>query len=170
MAVLEIITAPDPRLKGKAKPVTRVTPALAALMDDMLETMYAENGIGLAAPQVGRPERIIVIDIAEKDEPRNPLTMANPEIIWASDDEAVVNEGCLSLPDQFAEVTRPAKVKIAYLDKNNERREIEADGMLACCVQHEIDHLDGKLFVDHISRLKRDMILRKLQKTKRLAG
>jgi peptide deformylase len=170
MAVLEIITAPDPRLKVKAKPVSQVTPALARLMDDMLETMYAENGIGLAAPQVGRPERIIVVDIAEKDEERNPLAMANPEIVWASEEEAIVNEGCLSLPDQFAEVTRPAKVKIAYLDRNNERREIEADGMLACCVQHEIDHLDGKLFVDHISRLKRDMILRKLQKSKRLTG
>lgn len=170
MALLEIITAPDARLKVKAKPVAKVTPALATLMDDMLETMYAENGIGLAAPQVGRSERIIVIDIAEKDEERKPLAMANPEIVWASDEEAVVNEGCLSLPDQFAEVTRPAKVKITYLDRNNETREIEADGMLACCVQHEIDHLDGKLFVDHISRLKRDMILRKLQKTKRLTG
>jgi peptide deformylase len=170
MAVLEVITAPDPRLKIKAKPIAAVTPAIAKLMDDMLETMYAENGIGLAAPQIGRGERVIVIDIADKDEPRAPLAMANPEITWASEEEAVVNEGCLSLPEHFAEVTRPARVKIAYLDRNNERREIEADGMLACCVQHEIDHLDGKLFVDHISRLKRDMILRKLQKQKRLTG
>jgi peptide deformylase len=170
MAVLEVITAPDPRLKIKAKPIAKVTPAIARLMDDMLETMYAQNGIGLAAPQVGRAERVIVVDVGEKEGERTPIAMANPEIVWASEDEAIVSEGCLSLPDQFADVTRPAKVKIAYLDKDNVAREIEADGMLACCVQHEIDHLDGKLFVDHISRLKRDMILRKLQKQKRLAG
>jgi peptide deformylase len=133
-------------------------------MDDMLETMYAAPGIGLAAPQVGEPLQVIVLDVARDGEPRQPLRMANPEIIWASDERIPAEEGCLSLPDQFAEVTRPAEVKVRYIDHENEIREIDAKGLLAVCVQHEMDHLKGVLFVDHISTLRRSMILRKLTK------
>lgn len=164
MAVLPILVAPHPVLKAKCKPVDKVTPALAKLMDDMLDTMYDAPGIGLAAPQIGVPKRILVMDVARQDEDPQPLKMANPEIIWASDDLGVYEEGCLSFPEQYAEVQRPAKVKVRYLDENNEQREIDADGLLATCVQHEIDHLEGVVFVDHISTLKRGMIMRKLKK------
>jgi peptide deformylase len=164
MAVLPILVAPHPVLKAKCKPVDQVTPALAKLMDDMLDTMYDAPGIGLAAPQIGVPKRILVMDVARQDEAPQPLKMANPEIIWASDELGVYEEGCLSFPEQYAEVQRPAKVKVRYLDENNEQQEIEADGLLATCVQHEIDHLEGVVFVDHISTLKRGMIMRKLKK------
>ena len=168
MAVLPIITAPDPRLKVKCDPVESVDESIAQLMDDMLETMYLAPGIGLAAPQVGVTKRVLVVDVSPKDEPRDPLCMANPEIVWQSEELATYEEGCLSLPEQFAEVERPAHVRIRYLDKSNAVQEIEADGILATCVQHEMDHLDGIIFVDHISALKRRMILRKLTKTKKL--
>ena len=164
MAVREILIAPDPRLKVKARRVDKVDARIRTLMDDMLETMYAAPGIGLAAPQVGEPLQVIVLDVARDGEPRQPLRMANPEIIWASDERIPAEEGCLSLPDQFAEVTRPAEVKVRYIDHENEIREIDAKGLLAVCVQHEMDHLKGVLFVDHISTLRRSMILRKLTK------
>lgn len=167
MARLPILVAPDPRLKAKAKPVEKVDDEIRKLMDDMLETMHAANGIGLAAPQVGVAKRVLVMDIAGKDEAPNPIRMANPEIVWASEDEELREEGCLSLPEQYAEVIRPTSVKVRYLDHQNEIREIEADGLLAVCVQHEMDHLDGTLFVDHLSNLKRNMILRKLQKARK---
>ncbi|HEU0071120.1 MAG TPA: peptide deformylase [Alphaproteobacteria bacterium] len=167
MAVLPIITAPDPRLKVTAKPVEKVDAAVRRLMDDMLETMYVAPGIGLAAPQIGVAKRVIVIDVAGKDEPPQPFRMANPEILWKSDDVSTYEEGCLSVPDHYADVERAAKVKVRYLDEQNEIREIEADGLLAVCLQHEIDHLQGTLFVDHISSLKRGMILRKLGKAKK---
>ncbi|MBM3597048.1 MAG: peptide deformylase [Alphaproteobacteria bacterium] len=167
MAKLPIIVAPDPRLKLKCRRVERVDAETRRLMDDMLETMYAAPGIGLAAPQVGHPVRIIVVDIARKDEPPQPLRMANPEIVWASDHDATYEEGCLSLPEHYADVVRPAEVRIRYLDHENEIREIEAKGLLATCIQHEMDHLDGVLFVDHISALKRNIILRKLLKAKK---
>jgi peptide deformylase len=167
MALLPIITAPDPRLKKVAEPVAKVDAAVRRLMDDMLETMYAAPGIGLAAPQVGALQRVIVLDIAREDEEPQPLKMANPEIVWASDDDAVYNEGCLSLPEHYADVVRPAAVKVRYLDYQNEIREIEAEGLLATCLQHEMDHLDGILFVDHLTALKRNMILRKLLKVKK---
>ncbi|HTZ35573.1 MAG TPA: peptide deformylase [Stellaceae bacterium] len=167
MAVREIITAPDPRLKGIAKPVAKVDAAVRRLMDDMLETMYHAVGIGLAAPQVGALLRVIVVDCARDGEKPAPLRIANPEILWRSDETTVANEGCLSLPEHYADVTRPAAIRLRYLDHENEIREIEAKGLLATCIQHEIDHLDGVLFVDHISSLKRGMILRKLQKAKR---
>ncbi|WP_448202679.1 peptide deformylase [Azospirillum sp. sgz302134] len=167
MAVLDILVAPHPVLKQKAKPVDKVDARIAKLMDDMVETMYAAKGIGLAAPQIGVLERVIVVDVHEKDEPPNPIRLANPEIIWASDEKAVCEEGCLSVPDQFAEVTRPVAVRIRYLDEKNELREMDADGMLATCIQHEIDHLNGVLFVDYLSMLKRNMILRKVQKMQR---
>ena len=167
MAKLEIIIAPDPRLKLKCAPVARVDAAVRKLMDDMLETMYAAPGIGLAAPQVSVARRIIVVDVARQGEPPQPYRMANPEIVWVSDDDAVYNEGCLSLPEHYADVTRPRAVRVRYLDHENEVRELAAEGLLATCVQHEMDHLDGILFVDHISTLKRNMILRKLLKAKK---
>ncbi|MDQ2104308.1 peptide deformylase [Azospirillum isscasi] len=167
MAVLDILVAPHPVLKQKAKPVEKVDARVAKLMDDMVETMYAAKGIGLAAPQIGILERVIVVDVHEKDEEPNPIRLANPEIVWKSDDTAVCEEGCLSVPDQFAEVTRPAAIRVRYLDEKNEPRELEADGMLATCIQHEIDHLNGVLFVDYLSMLKRNMILRKVQKMQR---
>lgn len=167
MAKLEIIVAPDPRLKLKARPVGTVTPDIRRIMDDMLETMYAAPGIGLAAPQIGRPLRLIVVDAAKKDEGRKPYRMADPEILWASEDVIPYEEGCLSLPEQFAEVVRPKAVRVRYRDEDNAVKELEAEGLLAVCVQHEIDHLIGTLFVDHISALRRSMILRKLQKVKK---
>lgn len=173
MAVLPIITAPDPRLKVTCEPVAAVDASIAKLMDDMLETMYLAPGIGLAAPQVGVTKRVLVVDVSPKDGPRDPIRMANPEVVWRSDERAVYEEGCLSLPDQYAEVERPEKVRFRYLDENGVLQEREAEGLLATCIQHEIDHLDGIIFVDHLSALKRRMILRKLAKLKKhqaLAG
>jgi peptide deformylase len=168
MALLPILTAPDPRLKLRAKPVPAVDDRIRRLMDDMLETMYAAPGIGLAAPQVGVASRIIVVDNARDGEPPNPLKLANPEILWRSPELATYSEGCLSLPEHYADVTRPARIRLRYIDYQNELREVEMEGLLATCVQHEIDHLEGVLFVDHISPLKRNIILRKLAKAKRL--
>ena len=167
MAKLPILTAPDPRLKKKANPVAGVDESVQRLMDDMLETMYAAPGIGLAAPQVGVLERVLVVDIAGKDEEPQPLRMADPEIVWQSEEQATYNEGCLSLPDQYADVSRPAEAKVRYVDEHNRPQELHATGLLATCVQHEIDHLDGVLFVDRISSLKRNIILRKLAKWKK---
>ena len=167
MALLPIITAPDPRLKVKAKPVAQVDAQVRRLMDDMVETMYHAIGIGLAAPQVGAAQRVLVVDVAREGEKPNPMRIANPEILWRSDEMTSASEGCLSLPEHYADVERPAAIRLRYLDHENEIREIEAKGLLATCLQHEIDHLDGVLFVDHISALKRGMILRKLAKTKR---
>jgi len=167
MAVREIITAPDPRLKIRAKAVASVDAEVRRLMDDMLETMYHAIGVGLAAPQVGAGQRVIVVDVAREGEKPQPLRIANPEILWRSEETTLANEGCLSLPEHYADVERPAAIRLRYLDHENEIREIEAKGLLATCLQHEIDHLDGVLFVDHISTLKRGMILRKLAKAKR---
>ena len=170
MAVLDIIVAPDPRLKLTAKPVKKVDASVRKLMDDLLETMHSARGIGLAAPQVGDKRRVIVVDVANEDEPPNPIRMANPELLWTSDEERIHEEGCLSLPEQYAEVVRPDRIRVRYLDYQNEIRELETDGVLATCIQHEMDHLDGVLFVDHVSVLKRRMILRKLQKAKKQAA
>jgi len=167
MAKLDIIIAPDPRLKLKCRPVAKVDAKVARLMDDMLETMYAAPGIGLAAPQVGAPLRVIVLDVAREDEKPAPLRMANPELIWVSDEDNTYNEGCLSLPEHYADVVRPKAIRVRYIDHQNEIRELEADGLLATCIQHEMDHLDGILFVDHITALKRNIILRKLLKAKK---
>jgi peptide deformylase len=168
MALLPIITAPDPRLKVKAKPVAAVDDDVRRLMDDMLETMYLAPGIGLAAPQVGVARRVIVVDVAREGEPRQPMKIANPEILWRSEELVTFSEGCLSLPEHYADVERPRAIKLRYLDYQNEVREIEIEGLLATCIQHEMDHLEGILFVDHISPLKRNIILRKLAKAKRL--
>ena len=167
MAIRPIIIAPDPVLKAKAKPVENIDGGIVRLMDDMLETMYKAPGIGLAAPQIGILQRVIVVDVADKDEKPQPFAMANPEILWKSDETSVHNEGCLSLPDHYADVTRPKQVRLRYIDRDGEVRELDADNLLATCVQHEIDHLNGVLFIDHISLLKRNMIMRKLQKAKK---
>jgi peptide deformylase len=168
MALLDIIVAPDPRLKRKCQPVGTVDAGVAKLMSDMLETMYAAPGIGLAAPQVGVAKRIIVVDVAKQTETRRPIRMANPAIVWASPEKKLHEEGCLSLPEEYQDVERPDRVKVKYVDEHGAEREIEADGLLSVVIQHEMDHLDGVLFVDHISRLKRDIILRRLTKQKKL--
>lgn len=169
MAKLDIITAPDPRLKVKCKPVAHVDARVRRLMDDMLESMYAAPGIGLAAPQVGVPWRVLVIDIAGEGAEPQPLRMANPELLWVSDEDVVCNEGCLSVPEHYADVARPKAIRVRYLDHEDEIRELEAEGLLATCIQHEMDHLDGILFIDRISALKRNIILRKLLKARKAA-
>ncbi len=167
MSKLDILVAPDPRLKITAAPVAVVDDKIRRLMDDMLETMYAAPGIGLAAPQVGKAVRVIVVDIAEKDEKPQPYRMVNPEIVDASEELRITNEGCLSVPDFYADVERADTITVRYLDENGEQKTLKADGMLATCVAHEIEHLDGVLFIDHLSLVKRNIILRKLQKAKR---
>ena len=167
MALLSIIVAPDPRLKSKASPVDHVDASIARLMEDMLETMYAAPGVGLAAPQVGVLKRVIVVDAAADGTEPCPLRMANPEIIESSGALAPYEEGCLSLPEYYELVERPSWVTVRYLDHNNQQHTLRADGLLAVVIQHEIDHLDGKLFVDHVSSLKRNIILRKLTKSKK---
>lgn len=167
MTMREIIIAPDSRLKVKSKPVEVVDDDLRALMDDMLETMYEAPGIGLAAIQVGIAQQVIVIDLAKEDEAHDPHFFINPEIIWASEELHHYEEGCLSLPEYYEEVERPAEVKVKFIDYDGVARELHCKEMLAVCVQHEMDHLEGILFVDHLTRLKRQMILRKLSKAKK---
>ena len=167
MAIRTIVTVPDPVLKQVSTPVEKVDDAVRALMDDMLETMYDAPGIGLAAPQIGELRRVIVLDIDREDLKTGPLLMANPEVIEASDEDATYEEGCLSVPEHYSDVARPAKVTVRYLDRDGETQELTCEGLLATCVQHEIDHLDGILFIDHISSLKRNMILRKLLKARK---
>jgi peptide deformylase len=167
MALRTILTAPDPRLKKKAVAVASVDAEVRQLMDDMLETMYAAPGIGLAAPQIGALKRVVVLDIEREDVKTGPLCMANPEIIEASDEDATYEEGCLSVPEHYSDVARPARVTVRYLDRDGETKELACEGLLSTCVQHEIDHLDGILFIDHISSLKRNMILRKLLKARK---
>lgn len=169
MALLEILQPPNPILKTRAAPIAQVDDEVRRLAADMLETMYRAPGIGLAAPQVGVSRRLVVIDLAEGEE-RRPMTLVNPEILWRSTELATAEEGCLSLPDQYADVTRPAAVKVRFMDQRGEPQEIAADGLLARCLQHEIDHLDGILFVDRLSPLRRNMILRKLAKVRRGRG
>ncbi|MGE3931146.1 MAG: peptide deformylase [Hyphomonadaceae bacterium] len=169
MAIRPILTAPDPRLKQKSAPVEGgVTDAHRRLMDDMLETMYDAPGIGLAAIQVGEPLRIIVMDLAREGEPKQPRYFVNPEILWQSDDLVPYEEGCLSVPEIYDEVDRPARVRIRYLDYKGKEIEEECDGLYAVCIQHEMDHLEGVLFIDHLSRLKRETVLRRLKKAKAL--
>ncbi|MAW78760.1 MAG: peptide deformylase [Parvularcula sp.] len=170
MAIKEILTAPDPRLREVSKPVAEVDDALRALMDDMLETMYDAPGIGLAAIQIGVPKRVIVMDLAGKDEEPEPRYFVNPEILDPSEEMSVYEEGCLSVPEFFDEVERPAKCRVKYLDYDGKEQILEAEGLLATCIQHEMDHLEGVLFIDHLSRLKRDRVLKKLKKEQRLAA
>jgi peptide deformylase len=175
MAVMPIYIAPAAVLKKVAEPVEAVNDELRKLMDDMLETMYNAPGIGLAAPQIGVSKRVLVLDVEQPRGPDDedlppgqrrgkPICFVNPKIIWSSDEPNVYDEGCLSLPGQYAEIERPKKVCVKYVDYHGKEAELEADNLLATCLQHEIDHLDGILFVDHLSTLKRDMILRKLKK------
>ena len=167
MALRQILTEPNKILREKSLTVKIVDEDLQKLIDDMLETMYAAPGIGLAAIQVGVPKRIIVLDIAPKDKPKNPMHFINPEIITKSENSSTYEEGCLSVPGQFAEINRPDKCHIKYLDYYGQLKEIKADGMLATCIQHEIDHLEGILFIDYLSKLKKTMIVKKLSKQKK---
>ena len=167
MAILPIITAPDRRLKVKSTPVDAVDDDVRTLLCDMLETMYKAPGIGLSAIQVGVPKCLITVDVSQDDEDKEPLYLVNPEIIQYSDEIENFNEGCLSLPDQFAILPRPEAIVVDYLDFDGERKQIRANGLLSRCIQHEMDHLKGKLFVDHLSAVKRSIILRKLEKARR---
>jgi peptide deformylase len=164
MAPRPILTLPDPRLRLVSKPVGKVDAELRKLVDDMFETMYAAPGIGLAAVQVGVPKRVVTMDLAKKDEPKNPKVYINPELVWASEERSTYEEGCLSIPEYYEEVERPSQVKVRYIDLEGNEQEIEANGLLATCLQHEIDHLNGVLFIDHISKLKRSRVIKKFAK------
>jgi peptide deformylase len=164
MALRDILTVPDPKLKLVSKDVDRVDDALRVLMDDMLETMYAAPGIGLAAIQIGEPVRVIVMDLAREDEPPAPRYFVNPKILWASEETAPYEEGCLSVPDIYDQVERPLRVKLSYLNYQGQAVEEDAEGLYAVCIQHEMDHLNGVLFIDHLSRLKRDRAVAKVKK------
>jgi peptide deformylase len=170
MALRPIIILPDPKLRLVSERVERVDGALKKLMDDMIETMHDAPGVGLAAIQVAEPIRLLVVDVARKEEPPNPQVFINPEVVWSSDERSTYEEGCLSIPEYYAEVERPASVRARYLDREGETREILAEGLLATVLQHEIDHLDGVLFIDHISKLKRDRVIKKFQKAAKRAG
>lgn len=173
MTLRTIITLPDKRLRLKAAPVAKIDHEVRALMDDLLETMYAAPGIGLAATQVAVPLRVMVLDVAKREDETataNPMVFANPEILWASEETSPHDEGCLSIPEFFEEVVRPARVRVGYMDRSGKSQEIEAEGILARCLQHEIDHLNGVLFIDHISRLKRERILKKFSKAAKREG
>lgn len=166
MAIREILTVPNPMLKQVSQPVAAVDDELRALMDDMLETMYDAPGIGLAAIQIGVPKRVIVMDLAREDEEKQPRCFVNPEIVWASEEMQGYEEGCLSVPEYFDEVQRPVKVKLRYLDYRGQPVEEDAEGLFAVCIQHEMDHLNGVLFIDHLSRLKREQAVKKVKKLK----
>lgn len=168
MTIRPILTAPDPRLKAVSEPVEKVDDEIRKLADDLIESMYAADGIGLAAIQVGVPKRMLVMDIAQAQGKREPMVFINPKIVWASDEMATFEEGCLSVPDIWDDVERPAKIRAEYLDRDGKQQTLEAEGLLATCLQHEMDHLEGILFLDHLSKLKRSIALRKLAKAKRL--
>ncbi len=167
MSIRNIVIEPDPILRKKSESLYQVTNDTRKLLDDMLETMYTAPGIGLAAVQIGIPKRVIVIDISKKEEKKNPIFIINPEIIFQSKETSIYEEGCLSLPGYFAEIERPAKCKIKYINYNGKKAELEAEGLLSTCIQHEIDHLNGILFIDYLSKLKKDMIIKKLKKQKK---
>ncbi|NUJ81053.1 peptide deformylase [Methylocystis sp. FS] len=167
MAILPIITLPDPLLRKISEPVDRVDAEVRRLLDDMLETMYEAPGVGLAAIQVAVAKRIVVVDVGKTEETRSPLFLINPEIIWASEELSVYQEGCLSVPDYFEDVKRPARVRVRHLDRDSAVQEFDAEGLLATVVQHELDHLEGGLFIDHLSRLKRERVVKKFSKAAR---
>jgi peptide deformylase len=170
MALRDILILPDKRLRQVSEPVKKIDAGIRKLIEDMFETMYEAPGIGLAAIQVGTPKRIITMDLAKKEEPKSPQVFINPEILWTSEEKAIYEEGCLSIPEYYGDVERPAQVKVKYLDREGEPREIEANGLLATCLQHEIDHLNGVLFIDHLSKLKRDRVLKKFTKAAKRAA
>ena len=167
MAIRKILTEPDPFLRQKSVNVEEVNDEIRFLMDDMIESMYEAPGIGLAAIQIGVPKRVIVIDLSKNDEKKNPMYFVNPELITKSNKDASYEEGCLSVPNQFAEISRPDTCKIKYLDYNGDQKILEAKGLLATCIQHEMDHLEGILFIDYLSKLKKSMIIKKLSKQKK---
>ena len=169
MTVREIIKLPDKRLRLVSEPVKRIDAGLRKLVEDMFETLYAAPGIGLAGIQVGVAKRVIIMDLSKKDDTRKPEVFINPEITWASEEKSTYEEGCLSIPEYYEEVERPAVVKVKYLDLEGKAREVEASGLLATCLQHEIDHLNGILFIDHISKLKRDRVTKKFAKAAKTA-
>ncbi len=164
MAIREILILPDKRLRMKSEAVKTIDRQLRALVDDMFETMYAAPGIGLAAIQIGVPQRVVTMDLAKKDQPKAPQVFINPEVIWSSDETATREEGCLSIPEYYEEVTRPKLVRVRFLDLDGRPQEVEADGLFSTCLQHEIDHTNGILFIDYLSRLKRDMVMKRFRK------
>ena len=164
MAIREIIKIPDKRLRLKSERVEKIDSGIKKLVEDMFETMYEAPGIGLAAIQIGVPKRVIVMDLAKKDEPKEPRVIINPQLLWRSEERRIYEEGCLSIPEFYEEVERPAMVRVKFLDATGAEQELEASGLLATCLQHEIDHLDGVLFIDHISKLKRDRVIKKFAK------
>ncbi|MFD1329288.1 peptide deformylase [Mycoplana ramosa] len=170
MTIKPLIILPDPILRQVSAPLETVNDEARRLADDMLETMYDAPGIGLAAIQIGVPRRMLVLDVSKEGEAKTPLVFINPEIVTTSDERSVYEEGCLSIPDYYAEVERPATLTVRYLDRDGKERTIDADGLLATCLQHEIDHLNGVLFIDHISKLKRDMVIRKFTKAAKTRG
>jgi peptide deformylase len=170
MAVRDILIIPDKRLRLKSEPIKAIDKPLRALVDDMFETMYAAPGIGLAAIQIGVPQRLVTLDLAKKDDPPDPRVFINPEVIWTSDETSTYEEGCLSIPEYYEEVARPQAVRVKYLDLDGKPQEIAAEGLLATCLQHEIDHINGVLFIDHISKLKRAMVMKKFKKAAKKTG
>jgi peptide deformylase len=164
MAVRDIVKLPDKRLRLVSEPVKRIDADIRRLVDDLFETMYDAPGIGLAAIQIGVPKRVITLDLSKKEDNHEPQVLINPEIVWTSDETGKYEEGCLSIPEYYEEVERPAAVKVKYLDRDGKAREIEAKGLLATCLQHEIDHINGVLFIDHLSKLKRDRVIKKFAK------
>ena len=170
MALRDILILPDRRLRQVSEPVGKIDGGVRALVEDMFESMYDAPGIGLAAIQVGRPIRVVTMDLAKKEEPKTPLVFINPEILWASQETSVYEEGCLSIPEFYGDVERPAQIKLKYLDIEGRSHEIDADGLFATCLQHEIDHLNGVLFIDHLSKLKRDRVLKKFTKAAKRAA
>ncbi len=164
MALHEIVKIPDKRLRLVSEPVKRIDAGIRKLVDDLFETMYAAPGIGLAAIQIGVPKRLFTMDLSKKEENHEPQVFINPEITWTSEEKATYEEGCLSIPEYYEEVERPSQVKVKYLDLEGKEHEIKAEGLLATCLQHEIDHINGVLFIDHISKLKRDRVIKKFTK------
>jgi peptide deformylase len=171
MALREILILPDKRLRQVSEPVKKIDAGIRKLVEDMFESMYDAPGIGLAAIQVGTPKRVVTMDLSKKeDTEKHPQVFINPEIVWSSDEKAIYEEGCLSIPEFYEEVERSAQVKVKYLDLEGEAHEVEANGLLATCLQHEIDHLNGVLFIDHISKLKRDRVIKKFTKAAKRAA
>jgi len=170
MALRDILILPDKRLRKVSEPVKKIDVGIRKLIEDMLETMYDAPGIGLAAIQVGTAKRVVTMDLAKKEEPKNPQVFVNPEIVWMSQEKATYEEGCLSIPEYYGDVERPAQVKVKFLDLGGTPREIEANGLFATCLQHEIDHLNGILFIDHLSKLKRDRVTKKFAKAAKRAA
>ncbi len=167
MTIRKILTIPDKILRKKSLEVKEINKEIKNLIDDMLATMYDAPGIGLAAIQIGVPKRVVVIDVSKEEDKKKPLHFINPEIVWKSEKKAIYEEGCLSIPNQFAKIERPEKCKLKYIDYNGNKKELETEGLLATCIQHEIDHLNGILFIDYLSKLKKDFIVKKLSKNKK---